>query len=640
MIECIFGPPLPGAFLFMAWIADIYSMCGIAGIISLNQQLVTKERLSKMTCVLKHRGPDGEQQWINDTGIAGLGHRRLSIIDLSANAAQPMHCYQRYTIVHNGEIYNYIELKKELAAKGYAFHTMSDTEVLVAAYDCWKENCLSYFDGMFAFAIWDEQEQRLFAARDRFGEKPFYYYQDGTQLIFASEIKALWAAGVQKLVNEKLLFNFITLGYTQNPCNASETAYKNIYKLPAASFFIFTAAPSETIRPAIYWQVDKQRINNSIDEASAIETFTALFRQSVTNRLRSDVPLGTSLSGGLDSSSIAVMIQQLQQPGDKLQTFSAVFPGFISDESASIKLFAAQTGIENFTVQPTAESFINDFEKLCSQQEGYMGSASVYAQYKVFELARQHNIKVLLDGQGADEVLAGYHKYYQWYWQELYRKNKPLLKNEIAAARLLGVNESWSWKNKLSAAQPLAASVYLKNTRVRKQLFASGIDLQFAGSYGSSYYQLPLQNSLNNVLYYNTFHNGLEELLQYADRNSMAHGCEVRLPFLNHQLVEFIFSLPSHFKIKNGRTKWILRKAMTALLPEAIAWRKDKIGFEPPQKDWLQQPDLQDYIRAAKEKLAAAGILKKATISQKLQALDTHAPDNFDWRYLVASRLF
>ncbi|HTE11685.1 MAG TPA: asparagine synthase (glutamine-hydrolyzing) [Chitinophagaceae bacterium] len=624
----------------MGRITDIYNMCGIAGIISVNQQLVTRDRLTKMTDAIMHRGPDGEKHWINEAGTTGLGHRRLSIIDLSGNAAQPMHFLNRYSIVHNGEIYNYIELRKELIDKGYVFMSLSDTEVLVAAYDCWKENCLQYFEGMFAFAIWDETEQILFAARDRFGEKPFYYWFNGHELLFASEIKALWAAGIEKRVNEKLLFNYITLGYTQNPGNPSETAYREINKLPAASFFSYAIHSQKDINPVVYWQIKRNYTDKSLHEEMAVGRFTELFTQSVKNRLRSDVPLGTSLSGGLDSSSIAVMIQQLQASDFRLQTFSAIFPGHETDESRYIQLLAAKKNIDNFTTYPTAENFISDFEKLCYHQEGLMGSASVYAQYKVFELAKQHNIKVLLDGQGADEVLAGYHKYYHWYWQELYKKDKPLLQNEITAARQLGILEEWNWKNKLSSAYPAYAAVYLKNARIKKQLASAGIETHFAASYGTSYYQIPQQDNLNSVLYYNTFNNGLEELLHYADRNSMAHGREVRLPFLNHQLVEFIFSLPSHFKIKNGRTKWVLRKAMDDLLPAAIAWRKDKIGFEPPQKEWMQHAAMQDYIAGARKKLAAAGILKKEIVNKKIQPLDTHAADNFDWRYLVASRLF
>jgi asparagine synthase (glutamine-hydrolysing) len=279
-------------------------------------------------------------------------------------------------------------------------------------------------------------------------------------------------------------------------------------------------------------------------------------------------------------------------------------------------------------------------ERILYQHEGLIGSASVYAQYKVFELAKQHNVKVLLDGQGADEILAGYHKYYHWYWQELYRNDKLSLHNEISAARRLGVKDEWDWKNKLAAMHPVYASRYIQKSRRKRQMTHPDLDYDFILQYGESYYTLPPADSLNNVLYYNTFTNGLEELLRYADINSMAHGREVRLPFLNHQLVEFVFSLPAHFKIKDGRTKWLLRTAMNDWLPAEIAWRKDKVGFEPPQKEWMQHPAVQDFVYEAKKKLVANGIINKEALNKKIQPLEAHAADNFDWRYLAASSLF
>lgn len=614
-------------------------MCGIAGIIPVKGQQLTRDRLVKMTDAIAHRGPDGEAQWINSTATAGLGHRRLAIIDLTANAAQPMHYLERYSIVHNGEIYNYVELRKELLGRGYQFSSMSDTEVILAAFDCWKEACLQQFDGMFAFAIWDEKEQTLFAARDRFGEKPFYYCFNGNELMFASEIKALWAAGAARNINEQLLFNFITLGYTQNPADAGETAFKNILQLPPASFFYYSIHNSRCVEPRRYWQVNKEHTENAVPEENALAIFRDLFTQSIKNRLRSDVPLGTSLSGGLDSSSIAVMMQQLLPTNSPLKTFSAVFPGAASDESQHIQLLVQQKGIGNFTTMPTAAGFISDFEKLCYHQEGYISSASVYAQFKVFELAKEQGVKVLLDGQGADEILAGYHKYYHWYWQELYRGHQPILQHEIAAARALGVTDEWGWKNKLLSIYPAGAMAFVKSRRRKKQLAAPGVDASFVADFGVSYYQLPAPGRLNNVLYYNSFENGLQELLQYADRNSMAHGREVRLPFLQHQLVAFVFSLAPALKIRNGRTKWLLRKTMEDLLPPEIAWRKDKVGFEPPQKAWMHTPAVQACIMEARKKLVSQQVLNKSVLDKKIQPHDAHAADNFDWRCMAASAL-
>ncbi|HTL06809.1 MAG TPA: asparagine synthase (glutamine-hydrolyzing) [Chitinophagaceae bacterium] len=614
-------------------------MCGIAGIISANQGLVTNDRLTKMTDALRHRGPDGEQHWINGIACTGFGHRRLSVIDLSAAAAQPMHYLQRYTLVHNGEIYNYVELRNTLQQKGYHFTTASDTEVILAAYDCWKEACLAQLDGMFAFAIWDETTQTLFAARDRMGEKPFYYYYDQQQFVFASEIKALWAAGIPREVNKVLLYNFLTLGYTQHPQAPEETAYNAIQKLPAAAYL--TVSPATTRSPGIksYWRPSITSINQRITATDAVESFAELFRASVQKRLRTDVPLGTSLSGGLDSAAIAVTIQQLQAAGASLQTFSAVFPGFAGDEARYSKLLAAEKGLRNDTTTPTAESFAQDFQQLCFHQEGYMASASVYAQYKVFELAKANNVTVLLDGQGADELMAGYHKYYHWYWQQLYKYDRPLLKKEINAARSLGVEAPWGWQNKLAALFPTLAGSYLTSRRKREQRRHAALSNGFVEAFGTSYYQLPRQDSLQEVLAYNTFNNGLEELLQYADKNSMAHGREVRLPFLQQQLVEFFFSLPAHLKIKDGYTKWLLRAAMDKQLPPQIAWRKDKIGFEPPQKQWMQHAAVQENIQLARQKMMQAGVLHTSILKQPVQASDAHAAENLDWRILVSAQL-
>ena len=614
-------------------------MCGIAGIISNNPREISQTRLQAMTNSIAHRGPDGEAHWIDRAGLVGFGHRRLAIIDLSPQGTQPMHYLSRYTIVYNGEIYNYLELREILQAAGYRFVSASDTEVILAAYDHWQQECLQQFDGMFAFAIWDEKKQQLFAARDRLGEKPFFYHQQQSTLLFASEMKALWAAGLDKRLNERMLFNFITIGYTQHPRHPQETAYSNIQKLPAAAYFLFEPGKGLPIQPVNYWKVNKDQPAMAIKDTDAIDQFTALFTDAVKKRLRSDVQVGTSLSGGLDSSSIAVTIKTLV-PQQDLQTFSAVFPGFASDESSHIQRLLNNSTIKNWTVEPTASDFVSDFQKLCFHQEGLFASASVYAQYRVFQLAREHDTTVLLDGQGADEILAGYHKYFHWYWQQLYRQNPSLLRKELAGAKAIHISDHWGIKNKLSGLLPLLANRYARQSKQQVQRQTGGLTREFIAANGISYYELPLQNSLQHVLHYNSFQNGLEELLQYADRNSMAHGREVRLPFLQHQLVEFIFSLPANFKIRDGRTKWILRKSMESLLPAAITWRTDKVGFEPPQQSWMQAGPAQDLLQAAKQDLVQRGILQKNVLHKKNQPLASHAADNFDWRYLVASMAY
>jgi len=604
-----------------------------------------------MTDALAHRGPDGEGLWQNETGNVLFGHRRLSIIDLSDAGHQPMHLTPalsihregeapRYTIIHNGEIYNYIELREELQKNGYVFRSKTDTEIIAAAYDHWGDECVEYFDGMFAFAIWDEKEKELFAARDRFGEKPFFYFFDGQKFLFASEMKALWAAGIERMPNQKMLFNFITIGYTDNPANFHETFFENISKLPAATFLKYNTVNNKLVLEK-YWDIDFEEQDKKITDHEALEQFNHLFSISVQRRLRSDVAIGTSLSGGLDSSSVVAAAAPFTTHDSRFTSFTAVFPEFEKDESVFSKQVADKFGLQQFTTNISAAEMLNDWEKLCQQQEEPFGSASIYAQYKVFELAKQHNIKVLLDGQGADETLAGYHKYYKWYWQELFRNRRLFRSKELKAAKEMGVGEKFGFKNIIAAYFPAFATITLENQYLLKALKHEDLTKDFVKLQSKeAYYTTPDHFTLNGVLHFNTCTHGLEELLRYADRNSMAHGREVRLPFLSHELVEFVFSLPAKFKIRNGWTKWLLRTSMNEKLPETITWRKDKVGFEPPQLQWMQDKKLQEMIQDAKNKLVNEKILKPEVLNKKIIPKAAHEADNYDWRYLSASLLF
>lgn len=590
-----------------------------------------------MTDALAHRGPDGEGFWINATNNVGFGHRRLAILDLSEAGKQPMHYLNRYSITYNGELYNYVELKEELQQKGYQFRTQTDTEVLLAAYDCWKEQCLQRFDGMFAFAIWDEQEQTLFAARDRFGEKPFYYFFDGEQFLFASEMKALWTAAVPKTINQTMLLNYIGLGWVKNPVDLSQTFYEHISCLPQAHSLSLNLqnGSNEIVQ---YWDLDKET-QSTLTEAAAVEQFQYLLNTSVKRRLRSDVEPGTSLSGGLDSSSIAAIINQLQTKNPQLQTFTASFPGFEKDETTYAKEVANYLQLQQHFVTPTAETLLNDIEQLSFHQEEPFQSASIYAQYKVYQLARQNGIKVILDGQGADETLAGYHKYIHWFLQEKSR-DSLVVSRELKAFADHTISIDWSWKNKLAARFPEIAAVQLEskaNAALKNNPFINPAFLK--AHHNKKTIFKPVVHKLNDLLYYNTMQFGLEELLRYADRNSMAHGVEVRLPFLSHELVQFIFSLPSQFKINNGFTKYILRESIKAHLPSAIVYRTDKIGYEPPQQQWIQTTGFTELIHESRKKLVKEEILKQTVLQQPVNAQAAHAVNNDDWRYFCAAHL-
>ncbi len=623
-------------------------MCGIAGIISLHKAFIQPYRLKAMADALKHRGPDGEELWLEDEAGVGFAHCRLSIIDLSEKAKQPFQ-YLHFTIIFNGEIYNYIELRNELKQKGYSFYSNSDTEIIPAAYDYWGKDCLNHFDGMFAFALFDKKQNEVFIARDRFGEKPLYYYADYKdrgrfeEFLFASEMKALWKTGVAKHLSGMMLLNFLTLGYVQNPLKKSETFYTNILSLPPG--YYLTVFPKQgKVRMKKWYNPSMINIQSSIDDAS--NQFRELFFSSVDKRLRSDVSIGTSLSGGIDSSSIVAAIDVLKNKKEinsnwKNVAFTAIFPGFEKDESRQSKLVADYFGIKQFTIEPNESDCLKYFDELMYHQEEPIQSSSVLTQFMIYKLAKENNIIVLLDGQGADEILGGYKKYAPWFLQQLFLTDK---KNFFHEKKLLKENnllETWNVKNYAAAYFPLKASLQLQQRAVKQQNLNDFLNKDFLNQYqNKDTLQKPVVKNLEDILYYNTFHIGLEELLRYADRNSMAHSREVRLPFLNHQLVEFIFSLSSSFKIKNGFTKWLLRESMSDFLPPEVAWQKDKTGYEPPQKKWMQQKQIQDLIYESRKKLISEKVLAKSTESFDIKALGAHEANNMDWRILSAAAIF
>lgn len=607
-------------------------MCGIAGMVSPAGLLPDAGSLTRITAVITHRGPDGAAQWRNTRNTVCLGHRRLKIIDLTDAAAQPMHWQNRYAIVHNGEMYNYTELRETLAAKGMRFQTASDTEVILAAYAFFGEDCLQHLHGMFAFAIWDEQEQKLFAARDRFGEKPFYYHVQPDVFSFASEIKALWAAGIEKQPDPEMMLLYLGGGFTNIPEQPERTFYSNISSLPAGH--ALTVHSGETI-PRIYryWKPD---ITNTIqlEPEAAIEQFRVLFSESVKKRLRSDVPAGTCLSGGLDSSSVVAECRKINASNYQHTCFTASFPGFKKDETALSAETASLFGLKQVLVTPAAGDLSADLEKMLYHQERPVISSSAYAQYRVFQAAKENGITVLLDGQGADETLAGYYRYLHWYLQELVWKHPVKMNRERNGIRKNGLPLQWGIKNFAAALFPKWAAGKLQQRAVQEIQHRTGLNREWVDTYfkPSAIFKPPVKN-LNDILYFTTLQQGLPDLLHMADRNSMAHGVEVRLPFLDHKLVEFLFSLPAQYKIHNGFTKWILRKAMEPVLPGSVIWNTKKTGFETPQKEWLNHAHTREMIVAAKQKLHSGGILNRPKTNEP------NVPDDDEtaWRYLCAA---
>ncbi|MDB5252301.1 MAG: asnB [Flaviaesturariibacter sp.] len=613
-------------------------MCGIAGMVSTDGSPRDGRLVEAAVSTLRHRGPECSSIWSNEDGTVTLGHCRLSIIDLSPRSGQPFSYSGRYTITYNGELYNYKELRAELAGRGSLFTTESDTEVVIAAFAAFGPACLQRFDGAFAFAIWDDQEGCLFAARDRFGEKPLFFSVQPDGFLFASELRAFWQWGVPKIVNESLLYNFLALGYVVNPTGATETFYTGIQKLPAASSL--TLRPGHDALIETYWNLQPEP-SRVMSDADAIDRFTDLFRQSVSRRLRADVAVGTSLSGGLDSSAVVAFCQEAPAGQYTHRSFTAVFPGYEKNEQAQAALVAKTFGLQGTQITVDPGEVVSLMDKVMACQEEPVSSGSPLAQYRVFQAAKTAGVTVLLDGQGADEILAGYGKYYRWYWAQLFAEKKLGSSAELAAARALGVREPFGPTEKIAALAPhFAASIQ----QVRRER-AAARDTRLAPAFAAahkrdSYYMMPARFDLNSVLQYNTTANGLEELLRLADRNSMAHAVEVRLPFLSHELVEFLFSLPPSFKIRDGWTKWLLRKAVASRLPAEIVWRTDKTGFEPPQKAWMERPDVQEAVRAGKELLVSKGILDPRVLQQKIQPHTAYAAESWDWRAWSASYLY
>ncbi|MBC6367462.1 asparagine synthase (glutamine-hydrolyzing) [Algoriphagus sp. AK58] len=623
-------------------------MCGIAGIISENSSKVAKEYLVKMTNAIIHRGPDGSGHWISDNQKVGFGHRRLSILDLSESGAQPMHYLDRYTLTFNGELYNYLEIRSDLIKKGYTFRSQSDSEVLLALYDLKKEKCLQDLDGMFAFAIYDNLTDEVFCARDRFGEKPFFYTEYDGAFFFASEMKEFWAVGIDKVPDFEMIFNYLQFDLLDNNSDLGQTFFKNVRKLPPSHYLIFKNGKYFIKK---YWDINPGYQQTQIGIKEAKEKFKSLFFESVNRRLRSDVLVGSSLSGGLDSSLVVCAMDHLlkDHPESIQNTFSARFRDYHKDEGFYIQKVKERTRITSHEVYSEINDLDELLDKIYHHQEEPFGSASILVQYQVYELAKKKGVTVLLDGQGADEILAGYHPFFTTYFNEIKKRSGDLFNKEFAAYTQLHEGNSINAKiPKPGFIQAIATyfpglvnrvgrkmlNLKLQNTSLMSEDFFSS----FRGK-PHNYFNVNPGN-LNSHLYFSTFEVGLPTLLRYADRNSMAHSREVRLPFLSHELVEFIFQLPAELKIKEGWTKYIMRLAFEDLLPQEITWRKDKIGFEPPQKSWMENPKTKEKIRSAREILSKEGILKKGAENLPIQSQDANRKGDGSWNHLMVANLF
>lgn len=611
-------------------------MCGIFGIYSKGGTPISLRALLRSTTTLRHRGPDDEGYLLANTKTGGItlcagldtdpslhqpmietqageqfdlafGFRRLSILDVSPAGHQPMASGDNTCwIVFNGEIYNYLELRNELVGYGFTFHTGTDTEVILAAYQKWGIDCLTHFTGMWAFGLLDTRQSRLFLARDRFGIKPLYYFDDGERLVFASEIKALLeSAAERRRVNPRRLYDYLSYGITDY---GDETLFEHIKQLPSAHYMLVSLDRSEQPQAKRYWQVDlNQRSKLAFDDAAA--RLRELFLESVKLHLRSDVPIGTALSGGIDSSAIVMAMRRRDADLD-LHTFSYTADDHTLSEEHWVDIVVASANSVAHKVTPTADELVSDLDQLISTQDEPFGSTSIYAQNRVFRLAHQAGLKVMLDGQGADEILAGYPYY-------LVSRIASLLSRVqfLKARRLLKrVSDVYEF-GELRAFMSAGGLLLPQNVRrFAKSILGNGTG---GGSLNNQWFQrqgVTLNRQLKSHGYDflrgelcdSLVETSLPMLLRYEDRNSMAHSIESRVPFLTQELTEFIFSLPENYLIgPDGSSKLVFRKAMRGIVPNAILERNDKIGFATPERKWLNalRPWVEDVLnsRSAEE---------------------------------------
>jgi len=485
-------------------------------------------------------------------------------------------------VVYNGEIYNYIEIARELSALGHRFLTRTDTEVILHAYEEWGVGCLNHFNGMWAFVLWDSRTRKLFCSRDRVGVKPFYYSYDGKGFCFASEIKALLEIDEFKIEpNEQIVADYLFWGVLDH---TQETFFNNIYQLRPGDYLLLEA---NKLIISSYWDIEAKEIVFR-KQGDYAERFSALLQDSIRLRLRSDVPIGTCLSGGLDSSSIVCLANKLMfsteniEPGlvgERQKTFSSCSENPDYDERSFIEMVARQTGVETNYVFPKVEDLFRELSCLLWHQDEPFGSTSIYAQWDVMRLARERGVTVLLDGQGGDELLAGYLPSFYFVLRQaltrldigcLVSEGLGLLRNHAQMTKQLGKRMSGILFPKTKE------EIEWSDERFRKKYFRRLSE------------PAKFDNDLDNYLYHIFRYSKLPGLLHYEDRNSMAFSIETRLPFLDYRLVEYSFSLPREMKIRNGMTKSILRDAMKGILPEKVRKRVDKMGFVTPEPIWFK----------------------------------------------------
>ncbi|MFN4073654.1 MAG: asparagine synthase (glutamine-hydrolyzing) [Thermus sp.] len=627
-------------------------MCGIGGLV-LAEPMRARGWLLRVASSLAHRGPDDEGYLVwNGEGVLrtrevpdvpfklGLAHRRLAIIDLSEGGWQPMGSADgRYFVVFNGEVYNFLGLRQELEALGHRFRSNSDTEVILHAYARWGVAFLRRLRGMFALALWDVERNRLLLARDFFGIKPLYFARWRYGIAFASEIPPLLQLpGVSRKVNPARLYAFLRFGLTDY---GEDTLYLDIHQLPPAHYLEIDVGNLFVEGPFPYWDVDLNQ-KNTLSFAEARDHLRELFLESLRLHLISDVPIAATLSGGVDSSSIVSGVRHLR-PHEELHVFSFIADDPAVSEEPWVRIAAEHTQAVVHAVRVHPSEMVREIDDLIQAQGEPFGSTSIYAQYRVFRAAKETGFKVVLDGQGADEILAGYDGYISARLASLIFRGRWLEASRLAlnAVRRLGPLALIRLGRYLL---PLKMQGLVRRW-VGEELVPAWLDWSWFVERGVRFGDgvlpeigMPDQDVLRGELYKSLRHSSLPMLLRYEDRNSMVHSVEGRVPFLTLELVEFLLGLPEEFILpESGVTKFIFREAMRGLVPDAILNRKDKKGFPTPELSWLRSmaPWVQEVLHEAQDPLKAPYLRYGEIMREWSMVLQGHARFNFRfWRWI------
>ena len=547
-------------------------MCGISGIINKNNKSVEELLIHQITDIIAHRGPDSSGSYLYKN--IAFGHRRLSILDLSSSGHQPMKYLDDLVITYNGEIYNFIEIREELIQKGYIFDSNSDTEVILKAYHCWGKTCVNYFNGMWSFSILDIKQKIIFCSRDRFGVKPFYYIENNDLFAFGSEISQLLTFLPNKILNKKVALDYLISGIEE--CS-NETFFKDIYLLKGGHNLVYDLQTNSYEIERYYNLKLSDQKNTSVDD------YIQELKRSITLRLRSDVKVGTCLSGGIDSSTISSFASKLyQNSNEKFMAIHAKSSEYKTDESEFAKIVSKIANINLNFVEPSYSDFKSNILSIIKIQQEPFGSLSIIMQYFVFKKAKELGCIVMLDGQGGDETLLGYERYYP-----------AIVKSKKGISKLKALLQS-SKNSRLSLLDTIKYQYYFSNYKLRLKRLKfknSFYKSEILNEYESEELKIISESYKDiSILQKNEIESSqLPHLLKYEDRNSMANSIESRLPFLDYKLVELSLNTNNSLKIKDGWTKFILRKAAETILPKEIVWRKNKLGFNAPERNWTKE---------------------------------------------------